>query len=76
MTDKRTLAQMGNAMASAVEKAGGAVALCRLMGGRPSRQAIESWAICPAHRVLQISDLTGVPVTKLRPDIYPPERFS
>jgi transposase-like protein len=41
-----------------------------------TRQAITGWRAVPAEWVRQLSDVTGIPPWKLRPDLYdapPPE---
>ena len=41
-----------------------------------SRQAIAGWRAVPAEWVRQLSDVTGIPAWRLRPDLYdapPPE---
>lgn len=44
-----------------------------------SRQAIAGWRAVPAEWVRQLSDVTGIPPWRLRPDLYdapPPEVLS
>lgn len=41
-----------------------------------SKQAISGWRAIPAEWVRQLSDVTGIPAWRLRPDLYdapPPE---
>lgn len=39
-----------------------------------SRQALYEWRKCgvPAERVIIVEEVTGIPRSRLRPDIYPP----
>lgn len=60
-----------DALAEAAAKVGGRPALARLLG--ISRQAVEQWHEVPMRRVLEVERWTGVPRTRLRPDIYPRE---
>ena len=42
-------------------------------------QNVHKWCVrnqFPASRVVEIEALTGIPCWELRPDIFPPERFS
>jgi|TARA_A100001391_G_scaffold172441_1_gene133933 DNA-binding transcriptional regulator YdaS (Cro superfamily) len=62
------------ALAHAVEKAGGQAALGRLIGER--QQKIFYWLNgskrgAPAEAVLEIERVTGVSRHELRPDVYP-----
>jgi TorA maturation chaperone TorD len=53
----------------AIEAAGGVGALARSLGiAQPS---VSNWKQIPHDRVLNIEQLTGVPRTSLRPDLYP-----
>ena len=61
------------ALARAIEKVGGPVALSRLFGGKLTRQAIEQWKRCPPARAIEVEKLTGISRHELRPDIYPVE---
>jgi DNA-binding transcriptional regulator YdaS (Cro superfamily) len=56
----------------AVRQAGGPAKLARRLGGLTS-QAISQWTRCPAERVIAVAELSGVPRSELRPDIYPPK---
>ena len=38
------------------------------------KQAPYSWRRVPADRVNAVARITGIPRSKLRPDIYPPRR--
>ena len=53
----------------AINAAGGAAALARTLG--ITVQAISQWRQIPADRVVAVSRATSVPVTVLRPDLYP-----
>jgi DNA-binding transcriptional regulator YdaS (Cro superfamily) len=55
----------------AIAIAGGPTALTRMLGIKVP--AIYSWKKVPPRRVLAIERVTGIPRTKLRPDLYPPE---
>lgn len=48
---------------------GGVPALAREF--KITRSAIYQWSRVPAGRVLRISELTGIPCWRLRPDMYP-----
>jgi DNA-binding transcriptional regulator YdaS (Cro superfamily) len=52
----------------AIEKAGGARALARKLG--ISAPAILAWQQIPAHRIIQIETVLGIPRERLRPDLY------
>jgi len=56
------------ALQKAVKVAGGQAALARKVGISP--QGLWWWEICPAERCLQVSQLTGVSVHELRPDVF------
>lgn len=60
---------MEQALIRAVEKAGGASGLGRVLG--ISSQAISQWRRCPAERVLAVEAASGVSRHDLRPDLYP-----
>lgn len=55
------------------EPAGGVVALGAKLG--LSRGAVSQWDVVPAGRVIDVEKLTGIPREKLRPDLYPTQRF-
>jgi|TARA_R110001583_G_scaffold37058_9_gene121337 DNA-binding transcriptional regulator YdaS (Cro superfamily) len=63
-----------SALREAIRIIGGLSAVGRALG--ISRQSVSKWGACPAHRVLQIEELTGRKIRKsqLRPDLYPPRR--
>jgi DNA-binding transcriptional regulator YdaS (Cro superfamily) len=52
----------------AIDTAGGARALARLLGIR--HQTFTDWKRIPAGRILQIEAATGIPRERLRPDLY------
>lgn len=54
---------------SAIDAVGGVSALARGLG--ISQPAVSIWERVPAERVLSVEALTGVPRTRLRPDLYP-----
>ena len=54
---------------TAIEKSGGLSALSRHIG--ITRQAISQWDRVPAEQCRQVSEISGVPLHELRPDIYP-----
>jgi len=43
-------------------------AIARMLGIK--RQAVSSWQRIPAERVRQVSQLTGIPAWRLRPDLF------
>jgi len=51
-----------------LEAAGGTSALADALG--ISSQAISQWDRIPAHRVGQVSHLTGISYAEIRPDIF------
>lgn len=55
--------------ATAVEKAGGAAKLARLLG--KTKSTIHSWksARIPVEWVSQVSEITGIAPSELRPDL-------
>jgi DNA-binding transcriptional regulator YdaS (Cro superfamily) len=55
----------------AIAVAGGPTALARQLGIR--MPSLYSWRRVPPPRVLAIEAATGIPRTRLRPDLYPPE---
>ena len=54
----------------AIRRAGGCKALADAIGVKAP--AIYQWKRVPAARVVQVSEITGIPRTKLRPDIFLP----
>lgn len=55
-------------MKQAVAQAGGPPELSRRLG--ITRHAIYQWDRVPVEHVLVLSGLTGIPASRLRPDIY------
>lgn len=58
------------ALQTAIAKAGGPVALGKVLG--ISSQAIAQWRRAPASRVLQIEEVSGISRHDLRPDVFGP----
>lgn len=59
---------------AAIQAVGGVGALARALGiAQPS---VSAWKKIPAERVLAVESLSGVPRTRLRPDLYPSESGS
>lgn len=62
---------------NAISTAGGQNALARMIGIPQS--SIWKWLHkskkVPAEKVLLVEELTGVPRSELRPDIYPPKEY-
>ncbi|MFG1341862.1 transcriptional regulator [Xanthobacter autotrophicus] len=61
---------MEQALALAIEAAGGVKALGHMLG--ITHQAVGQWRICPPRRVLEVERASGISRFDLRPDIYPP----
>lgn len=59
-------------LVKAIDKAGGPVALSRVLGCSP--QAISKWQRIPAERVLAVAEAAGMNPSDLRPDLYPPAK--
>jgi DNA-binding transcriptional regulator YdaS (Cro superfamily) len=59
---------MNDELKRAIAKAGGQRALARLLGIR--EQSLHQWKAVPAHRILDIERVTGIPREELRPDLY------
>lgn len=55
-------------MERALSVVGGVSSLARLIG--VSQPAISGWKRIPSERVLAVEQLTGIPRTELRPDLY------
>jgi DNA-binding transcriptional regulator YdaS (Cro superfamily) len=55
-------------IAFACEKAGNAAALARQLG--ISKQAISQWTEIPIRHVHRVNEVTGIPLTDLRPDVF------
>lgn len=58
-----------DALGEAVQKAGGVCALARALGVK--HPSVIKWRRVPANRVLDVERISGVPRTRLRPDLYP-----
>lgn len=72
---------LGKAAGVAIKHAGSGRALAekikQAQGGKElSKQAIYHWRTVgvPARYVLTVEQITGLPRSYLRPDLYPPER--
>jgi DNA-binding transcriptional regulator YdaS (Cro superfamily) len=52
----------------AIQAGGGVRPLARKLG--LSMTAVQKWTRIPAHRIIEIERVTGVPREKLRPDLY------
>jgi DNA-binding transcriptional regulator YdaS (Cro superfamily) len=57
---------------SAKQAVGGGSKLARALG--LTRQAIYQWDSIPPDHVLKVEQVTGVPRSHLRPDLYPEDR--
>lgn len=55
-------------VAFACEKAGSASELARKLG--ISKQAISQWTEIPIRHVHRVNEVTGIPLTDLRPDVF------
>ena len=55
-------------IAFACEKAGSAAELARRLGIK--RQAIIQWTEIPIRHVHKVNEVTGIPLTDLRPDVF------
>jgi DNA-binding transcriptional regulator YdaS (Cro superfamily) len=75
-----TVIERDEALARAIEQAGGPAALARHItettGEQITTQAISQWRKCPPTRVLQVESAPGVTETRhtIRPDMYPPDQ--
>lgn len=49
----------------------GPSSLSRRLKGSLTPQAISQWRRVPAERVLAVSEVTGIPLHVIRPDLYP-----
>lgn len=56
-------------LAELMKKAGGPVALARHLG--VTHGAVSQWRVVPAKHAQKVSELTGVALHELRPDIFP-----
>jgi hypothetical protein len=64
----RTLEDFDPGLRAAIKAMGSATHLAAAIGVAP--QAIAQWTAVPIDRMEAVSDATGVPRHKLRPDIY------
>jgi DNA-binding transcriptional regulator YdaS (Cro superfamily) len=64
----KMLNSMEKGVRLAIEAGGGLREFARKLG--ISKQAVQQWTQVPAHRIIEIERLTGVPREKLRPDLY------
>jgi DNA-binding transcriptional regulator YdaS (Cro superfamily) len=55
----------------AIAIAGGPTALAKRLGIK--MPSLYSWKRVPSRRVLAVERETGIPRTRLRPDLYPPD---
>lgn len=70
---KRPIREPG--LVAAIKAVGSPTELAKLLKIKP--QAVHQWREIPPRRVLKVAHLTGVPLHKLRPDLYPaPERVA
>lgn len=67
MLDKMTPEE---ALVEAVRIIGGPAAVGRAFEPPISSQAVSQWRVVPPERCLRLSELSGVSVHLLRPDIY------
>ncbi len=58
-------------MIAAIRAAGSMAKLGAALPDRLTAQAISLWKSVPAERLLQISEITGLPYEVLRPDLFP-----
>lgn len=61
-------------IAFACEKAGGATELARKLG--ISKQAVSQWSEIPIRHVHRVHEVTRIPLTDLRPDVFHPASLS
>lgn len=61
----------------AIQVAGSQAELANLIGGSVKQQHVSYWlkSRVPAEWCRRINQETGVPLSDLRPDIYPPDEF-
>lgn len=61
----------GEALSEVIKAVGGQKVLADALG--ITSQAISQWPRIPVGRVLVIEELSGIPRSSLRPDVYPPD---
>lgn len=76
MLSTEQLPRAREALRRAKFEAGNATLLAKKIG--ITLQAVSQWEVVPAEQVLAVEQATDgrVPCHELRPDLYPPERFS
>lgn len=57
-------------IAQIIRAAGGQSKIARRFGIQ--RQAVNGWRRVPAERALLVAEMSGLPLHKIRPDLYPP----
>jgi DNA-binding transcriptional regulator YdaS (Cro superfamily) len=65
---KRRRQEIDEGLRKAIEAAGSIRAFARKLGVTPP--AVMEWRRVPAHRILQVEAVTGIPREQLRPDLY------
>lgn len=63
----KTVARRG-ILGDVIRAAGGVSALAKAL--RVERQAVSKWKRVPLGRVVKVSQITGIPREKIRPDLY------
>lgn len=63
------------ALQRAIDTVGGVTSMAdqikRVTGREITVSGVSQWKLCPPHRVLVVSQVSGVPSHELRPDLYP-----
>lgn len=62
------VADMDESLRQAIKARGGLSALARELGIAPA--SLFAWRRVPAHRIVQVEAVTGIPREQLRPDLY------
>lgn len=65
---------MGQGLKQAIDAAGGVTALAKILN--ITTQAISQWERVPVGQCLRIHKHLGIPLPKLRSDIYPTKNYS
>ena len=60
--------QIDSGLAKAIQAAGSAVRLARKLD--ISHQAVMQWRTIPAHQIVAVERVTGIPREELRPELY------